>query len=90
MREVQRHELDRAFAADQADLFHEMAVEDDIPRAPRFPKRLRDLLIHAHGEMAYRCASDPGAHEGQTWECVTLALQAGVGVFTVASQTEGT
>ncbi|XVQ10058.1 immunity 49 family protein [Spirillospora sp. CA-255316] len=90
MRVVQRHELDLAFAADQAQRFHRRATSSDVPRLPRFPERLHDLLGHARGEMAYRTASDPGAHEAATWESTTLAMQAGVGVFTVAQQAEGT
>jgi hypothetical protein len=90
VRVVQRHELDLTFTAKQAERFHKRALEDDIPGLAASPGRLRDLLVHAYGEMAYRCASDTGAYEGPTWESTTLAMQAGAAVFAVTLQTEGT
>jgi hypothetical protein len=90
VRVVQRHELDLAFAAEQAERFHKRMMESDIPRLPRFPGRLRDLLVHASGEMGYRCASDTGAYEAPTWESTTLAMQAGASIFAVAQPTSGT
>lgn len=90
MRVVERHELDLAFADDQAQWFNKRAMTSDIPRLPRIPERLHDLLGHASGEMAYRCASDPSAYEARTWESTTLAMQAGTAIFKVARQREGT
>lgn len=90
MRVVERHRLDLAFAAEQVERFHKRAMESDIPRLPRTPGRLRDLLFHAQGEMGYRCASDTGAYKGPTWEATTLAMQAGTAIFSVAQRAEGT
>jgi hypothetical protein len=89
VRVVRRHELDLAFAADQAQWFHKRAMESDVPRIPRFPERLHDLLGHAHGAMAYKCASDAEAAEIDTWESTTLAMQAGAGIFLAAREREG-
>lgn len=84
MRRVPRHEIDLEFAGRQVtDLGEDLAEQiDDLEG---YSEGLSDLLSTALMQMRYRCALDPTAKLGPTWESVVLAMQAGAGIFAVAS-----
>jgi hypothetical protein len=90
MRTVPRHQLDLAWAEDQAGWFHEVIFEDHIPRLTSEPGRTDALLRDADMELKYRCAGDPTARLAATWESATLALQAGSALYMTGLQSEGT
>ncbi|MBA9001818.1 immunity 49 family protein [Thermomonospora cellulosilytica] len=90
MQTVPRHDIDREFAAQQVEACERRSFERNMPIASERPEGVRRLFDSASMTMKYRCALDPMAEQPQTWQSVTLAMQAGTAMFTAALRTEGT
>ena len=89
MRTVDRHEIDTAFAARQVDNL-QSGVESSLANVEQYPEALNLLLSTSLMVAGYRCALDPIAAHGPTWESITLPMQVGAAMFAAANRTEGT
>ncbi|WP_119727947.1 immunity 49 family protein [Thermomonospora amylolytica] len=90
MQTVPRHDIDQDFAAQQVEACERRILERHLPIISEHPEGVRRLFDSALMLMRYRCALDPAATLSETWESVTLAMQAGAAMFAAGLRTEGT
>ncbi|WP_119727946.1 immunity 49 family protein [Thermomonospora amylolytica] len=90
MQTVPRHDIDQDFARQQVEACERRSFERYLPTISERRERVRQLFDSAVMTMKYRCALDPMAEQPQTWQSVTLAMQAGTAMFAAALRTQGT
>jgi hypothetical protein len=86
MRVVDRHEIDTAFAAEQVDTLRP-GVESMLASLEQYAEAFNLLLTTALMVADYRCALDPAAEQGPTWESITLPMQVSTAMFAAANRT---